>query len=80
MPDRPHAASDLSPICLAARAHVDIRAPNFGIREYVEFGTEASNQVFSYDMSVKEGMFHVGDSARPVVGFDADAAAKYPYN
>ncbi|SNT27348.1 D-mannonate dehydratase ManD [Tropicimonas sediminicola] len=76
----PHGAPDLSPICHAAQAHVDLWAPNFGIQEYVGFGTDASNEVFSYDMSVKEGMIHVGDSPGLGVDFDEDAAAKYPYN
>lgn len=76
----PHGAPDLSPICHAAQAHVDIWAPNFGIQEYVGFGTDTSNEVFSYDLKMEDGMIHVGDSPGLGVDFNEEAAAKYPYN
>ena len=75
----PHGAPDLSPICYAAQAHVDIWAPNFGIQEFVGFGTEMSNQVFKYDMYIKDGMIHLGDTPGLGVDFDEKAAARYPY-
>ena len=76
----PHGAPDLSPICFAAQAHVDIWAPNFGIQEFVGFGTETSDEVFSYDHSIKDGMIQVGDTPGLGVDFNEEAAAEYPYN
>ena len=76
----PHGAPDLSPICFAAQAHVDIWAPNFGIQEFVGFGTETSDEVFSYDHSIKDGMIQVGDTPGLGIDFNEEAAAEYPYN
>lgn len=76
----PHGAPDLSPICHAAQAHVDVWAPNFGIQEYVGFGTEKSDEVFSYDLTLEDGMILVGDSPGLGVDFNEKAAKKYPYN
>ncbi len=76
----PHGAPDLSPICYAAHMHVNIWAPNFGIQEFVGFGTEKSGRVFKYDMELKDGMVYVGESPGLGVDFDEDEAAKYPYN
>ena len=75
----PHGAPDLSPICFAAQAHIDIWAPNFGIQEFVGFGTSDSDKVFSYDHSVKDGMIHVGDAPGLGVDFNEAAAAEFPY-
>ncbi|MDD9739733.1 MULTISPECIES: D-mannonate dehydratase ManD [Marinovum] len=75
----PHGAPDLSPICYAAQSHLGIWAPNFGIQEFVGFGSDASNEVFSHDLALKDGMIHVGDSPGLGVDFDEEAAAKYPY-
>lgn len=76
----PHGAPDLSPVCYAAQSHIDIWAPNFGIQEFVGFGTEKSNEVFSHDLKMVDGMLHVGDRPGLGVDFDEEAAAKYPYN
>ncbi|MBU2957853.1 D-galactonate dehydratase family protein [Paracoccus sp. 1_MG-2023] len=75
----PHGAPDLSPICFAAQSHVDIWAPNFGIQEFVGFGNAKSDEVFSYDLRLENGMIHVGDSPGLGVDFDEEAAARYPY-
>ncbi|TYB83691.1 enolase C-terminal domain-like protein [Oceaniovalibus sp. ACAM 378] len=75
----PHGAPDLSPICFAAQSHLDLWVPNFGIQEFVGFGNEASNEVFSHDLTLKDGMIHVGDSPGLGVDFNEEAAAKYPY-
>ncbi len=75
----PHGAPDLSPICHAAQAHLDLWAPNFGVQEYVGFGTEISNQVFSYDLSIQDGMIFVGDTPGLGVDFNEEAAADHPY-
>ena len=76
----PHGAPDLSPICYAAQMHVDIWAPNFGIQEFVGFGTDQSDEVFKYDMTLKDGMVYPGDKPGLGVDFDEEAAKKYPYN
>jgi mannonate dehydratase len=76
----PHGAPDLSPICFAAQAHVDIWAPNFGVQEFVGFGTETSDEVFTYEHSIKDGMIHVGDAPGLGVDFNEEAAAEFPYN
>ncbi|RVU86679.1 D-galactonate dehydratase family protein [Leucothrix sargassi] len=76
----PHGAPDLSPICFAAQAHVDIWAPNFGIQEFVGFGTDTSDEVFSYQHSIKDGMIQVSDAPGLGVDFNEEAAAAYPYN
>lgn len=75
----PHGAPDLSPICHSAHAHLNIWAPNFGIQEFVGFGTDQSNEVFQYDLKLEDGMIFVGDSPGLGVDFDEDAARKYPY-
>lgn len=75
----PHGAPDLSPICHAAHMQLDIWAPNFGIQEYVGFGTEISDKVFKYDMKLEDGMVYVSDKPGLGVDFDEDAAAEYPY-
>lgn len=76
----PHGAPDLSPICYAAQAHVGIWAPNFGIQEFVGFGSDKSNEVFSHDLTLEGGMIHVGDGPGLGVDFDEAAADRYPYN
>jgi mannonate dehydratase len=76
----PHGAPDLSPICYAAHAHVGIWAPNMGIQEFVGFGNDKSKAVFCHDLSIKDGMIHVGDSCGLGVDFNEEAAAKFPYN
>lgn len=76
----PHGAPDLSPICFAAQAHIDIWAPNFGIQEFVGFGTRDSDKVFSYTHSVDDGMIHVSDAPGLGVDFNEAAAAEFPYN
>ncbi|MDC7223772.1 MAG: D-galactonate dehydratase family protein [Spirochaetales bacterium] len=74
-----HGPPDISPIGHAAQMHVNLWAPNFGIQEYVGFGSEASDRVFSYDMTVEEGMVYVGDKPGLGVDFNEKEAAKHPY-
>ena len=75
----PHGAPDLSPICIAAHMHLNIWAPNFGIQEFVGFGTELSNTVFSHDMRLENGMVFVADTPGLGVDFDEAEAKKHPY-
>lgn len=75
----PHGAPDLSPICIAAHMQLNIWAPNFGIQEFVGFGTELSNTVFSHDMRLENGRVYVSDKPGLGVDFDETEAAKHPY-
>ncbi|MBU2979285.1 D-mannonate dehydratase ManD [Alteromonas sp. C1M14] len=75
----PHGAPDLSPVCFAAHMHINIWAPNFGIQEFVGFGNDKLNDVFSHNFSVSNGMATMTDAPGLGVDFDEEAAAKYPY-
>lgn len=75
----PHGAPDLSPIAMMAHLHLNTWAPNFGIQEFVGFGTPELNRVFKYDLPYSDGMVHV--SEKPGLGVDIDdvAMGEYPY-
>ena len=75
----PHGAPDLSPVCLAAHAHLDTWAPNFGIQEFVGFGNDETLRLFSHDMRIADGMLHVSEAPGLGIDFDEDAAKDYPY-
>lgn len=75
----PHGAPDLSPVCMAAHMHLDTWAPNFGIQEFVGFGNDDMQRVFTHDMRLDDGMVHVGDAPGLGVDFDEDAASDFPY-
>lgn len=75
----PHGAPDLSPICHAAQAHFNLWVPNFGVQEYIGFGSEKLNSVFSHPLSFSQGAIHLED--KPGLGVDYDVAEgqKYAY-
>lgn len=75
----PHGAPDLSPICFAAHMHLNIWTPNFGIQEFVGFGTDEAKQIFKYDIKVEDGYAYVSEQPGLGVDFDEEAAANYPY-
>lgn len=75
----PHGAPDLSPICFMAHMNFDIWAPNFGIQEFIGFGTPELNEVFKYEIELKEGLLYMKDKPGLGVDFDEEAAKKYPY-
>lgn len=75
----PHGAPDLSPICHAAQAHLNIWANNFGIQEFVGFGNETLNQVFKHPLSFKDGYVLLEDKPGLGVGYDEELAANYKY-
>jgi len=75
----PHGAPDLSPICYAAHMHLNIWAPNFGIQEFVGFGNDISNKVFTHDLTLKNGMVYVGEKPGLGVDFNEEEAKKFPY-
>ena len=75
----PHGAPDLSPICFAANLHVDLWANNFGIQEFVGFGTDKINEIFKYQLNLEKGLLYLDETPGLGVDFDEEAAAKYPY-
>ena len=75
----PHGAPDLSPICHAAHAHLNIWAPNFGVQEFIGFGTDVLKSVFSHPLSFDDGYIYLDDSPGLGVEYDAEEGAKYPY-
>ena len=75
----PHGAPDLSPVCIAAHMHLNTWAPNFGVQEFVGFGNDKCQRLFTHDMRVEDGMVHVSDAPGLGVEFDEAAAKEYPY-
>jgi mannonate dehydratase len=75
----PHGAPDLSPICFMAHMHYNLWAPNFGIQEFIGFGTPELNEVFKYDVELNDGLLYMKDKPGLGVDFDEEAAKKYPY-
>jgi len=75
----PHGAPDLSPICHAAQAHLNIWANNFGIQEFVGFGNETLNQVFKHPLSLKDGYVFLEDKPGLGVDYDEVLASNYKY-
>jgi len=75
----PHGPPDLSPICHAAHAHLNIWANNFGIQEFIGFGGAALNEVFKHPLSLQEGHLLITDKPGLGVDFDEKAAEKYKY-
>lgn len=75
----PHGAPDLSPICHAAQAHVNIWANNFGIQEFIGFGNETLNKVFSHPLSFKDGYIYLEDKPGLGVDYNEVEAENYKY-
>ena len=75
----PHGAPDLSPACFMAQMHFNLWAPNFGIQEFIGFGTPELNDVFKYEAELKEGVLHIKDNPGLGIEFDEEAAKKHPY-
>lgn len=75
----PHGAPDLSPICHAAHAHFNMWAPNFGVQEFVGFGTGKLNDVFSHPLSFGDGLIHLEDRPGLGVDYNEEEAEKHPY-
>lgn len=75
----PHGAPDLSPICHAAHAHINLVVSNFGIQEFIGFGPEELNEVFSHPLSYAEGHIYLEDRPGLGVDYDEDKGALYAY-
>lgn len=75
----PHGAPDLSPICHAAQAHLNIWANNFGVQEFVGFGNETLHQVFKHPLTYQDGYVYLEDKPGLGVDYDEIIAANYTY-
>ncbi len=74
-----HGAPSHSPISMAAQAHLNAWAPNFGIQEYLVLGTEECDALFPSEHKLHDGMFYVSDAPGLGVDFDEKEAARYDY-
>lgn len=74
-----HGAPSHSPVCMAAQAHLNAWAPNFGIQEYLVLGSEECDALFPSQHKMIDGMFYVSDEPGLGVDFDEDEAKRYSY-
>lgn len=74
-----HGPPSHSPLCMAAHAHLNVWAPNFGIQEYLVLGTPECDALFPSDHWLKDGRFHVSDAPGLGVDFDEAEAKRYRY-
>jgi len=74
-----HGAPSHSPISMAAQAHLNAWAPNFGIQEYLVLGTPECDALFPAAHALQDGLFHVSDAPGLGVDFDEHEAARYDY-
>ncbi|WP_386679083.1 D-mannonate dehydratase ManD [Loktanella sp. R86503] len=74
-----HGAPSHSPLCMAAQAHLNAWAPNFGIQEYLVLGTPACDALFPSRHRMENGMVYVSDAPGLGVDFDESEAAQYSY-
>ena len=72
-----HGPNDLSPIGMAVQMHLDLNSHNFGIQEFSGFSNE-EQEVFPGCPVIREGYAYVNDNPGIGVGFDENAARKYP--
>lgn len=76
----PHGPPDISPIGHAANAQLNMWAPNFGVQEFIGFGTENLNRVFSHSLSYKDGYLHLEDKPGLGVDYNEEIASEFEYN
>lgn len=74
-----HGAPSHSPLCMAAQAHLNAWAPNFGIQEYLVLGTPECDALFPSDHRMENGLFHVSEAPGLGVDFNETEAARYEY-
>jgi len=75
-----HGAPSHSPLCMAAQAHLNVWAPNFGIQEYLTLDTEACDALFPSEHRLEQGMMYVSEEPGLGVDFDEKEAGLYAYN
>jgi mannonate dehydratase len=73
-----HGAADLSPVCVAAQAHLALALSNFGVVEHVA-RTPETDAVFPHGYRVESGYLHPGDAPGLGVELDERLAARFPY-
>ena len=64
---------------MAAQAHLNAWAPNFGIQEYLVLGTAACDALVPAEHRMEDGLFHVSDAPGLGVDFDETEAERYEY-
>lgn len=74
-----HGAPSHSPLSMAAQAHLNAWAPNFGIQEYLVLGTPECDALFPSEHKLVNGLFHVSDAPGLGVDFDEKEAERYTY-
>lgn len=74
-----HGAPSHSPLCMAAQAHLNAWAPNFGIQEYLVLDTPECDALFPSSHRVEDGLMYVSEEPGLGVGFSEDEAKKYSY-
>ena len=74
-----HGAPSHSPLCMAAQAHLNAWAPNFGIQEYLVLGTPECDAMFPSQHWLENGLFYVSDAPGLGVDFDEKEAGRYSY-
>lgn len=74
-----HGAPSHSPLCMAAQAHLNAWAPNFGIQEYLVLGTPECDALFPSNHRMENGMVYVSDAPGLGVDFDEKEVARYHY-
>lgn len=74
-----HGAPSHSPISMAAQAHLNAWAPNFGIQEYLVLGTPECAALFPSSHQMTNGMFYVSDAPGLGVEFDEKEAGRFEF-
>jgi mannonate dehydratase len=74
-----HGAPSHSPLCMAAQAHLNAWAPNFGIQEYLVLDTPECDALFPSKHTMEQGMMYVSDEPGLGVDFDENEAKQYSY-
>jgi len=74
-----HGAPSHSPLCMAAQAHLNAWAPNFGIQEYLTLDSPECDALFPSNHRMERGMMYVSDEPGLGVDFDEKEARKYSY-
>ena len=64
---------------MAAQAHLNAWAPNFGIQEYLVLGTPECDALFPSEHRLEDGLFYVSDAPGLGVDFDESEAGRYSY-
>jgi mannonate dehydratase len=73
-----HGPTDISPVGMAAQAHLGLAIHNFGIQEYMQHGKK-TDEVFEQSYTWQNGLLHPGDKPGLGVELNLDEAGKYPY-